>query len=325
MILRLPAAQQDAVLGAMRAIALAHGRAGVTAEDRATMIAAAHVVLGRDGADVDPDTFVPVDPGALAATMHGDDDARTACRMLAVMALVDGRIDAAKIGLVGEFATALGVHEDYLRVLAEAAQDEIAQASACMIRKNAESFPSLDASRLGAGPLAVFLPYRDGAEDPGLEARYLALAAAPPGSFGRAFHDHFVANGFRFPGHPDGLAEGFTTPHDTSHVLSGYSTRPDGELCVSTFIGAMHPDHPMAAEVLPVIFSWHLGIRLNDIAGARTGAFEPRRFWTAWDRGAATTVDVLDPAWDFWAATEVPLEELRRDHGVPPVAPDLLA
>lgn len=313
------------MLGAMRAIALAHGPAGVSDQDRATMIAAAHIVLGRDGPDVDPDSVAPVEPDGLAATMPGDEEARTACRMLAVMALVDGRIDPGKIALVGDFADALGVHEDHLRILAEAAQDEIAQASACMIRKNAASFPGLDDSRLDAGPLAVFLPYRDGNDDPGLEERYLALATAPPGSFGRAFHDHFVANGFRFPGHPDGLAEGFTTPHDTSHVLSGYSTHEQGELCVSTFIGAMHPDHPMAAEVLPVIFSWHLGIRLNDIAGARTGQFEPRRFWTAWDRGAATTVDVLDPAWDFWAATEMPLDDLRSAHGIRPVAPDLLA
>lgn len=102
-------------------------------------------------------------------------------------------------------------------------------------------------------------------------------------------------------------------------MFSGYSTSQAGEICVSTFIGAMHPNHPMAAEVLPVLYSWHLGIRLNDVAGSYKGAYEPRHFWTAWDRGAATTVDVVDDGWDFWAATEVPLETLRADYGVPPV------
>jgi hypothetical protein len=87
----------------------------------------------------------------------------------------------------------------------------------------------------------------------------------------------------------------------------------------------MHPDHPMAAEVLPVIFSWHLGVKLNEIANSNVGKFEPRHFWTAWDRGARTTVDVVDPAWNFWDATAVPLEELRREYGVPPVSPELLA
>jgi hypothetical protein len=30
----------------------------------------------------------------------------------------------------------------------------------------------------------------------------------------------------------------------------------------------MHPDHPMSAEVLPALFSWHLGIALHEIAGS---------------------------------------------------------
>jgi hypothetical protein len=34
----------------------------------------------------------------------------------------------------------------------------------------------------------------------------------------------------------------------------------------------MHPDHPMAAEVLPALYSYHLGIAMNDIAsGSPTG------------------------------------------------------
>ncbi|HJZ34710.1 MAG TPA: hypothetical protein VJ204_00445 [Solirubrobacterales bacterium] len=108
-------------------------------------------------------------------------------------------------------------------------------------------------------------------------------------------------------------------------MLSGYSTKEGGEICVSTFIGAMHPDHPIAAEVLPVIFSWHLGVKLNDIANSTTGTFEPRHFWTAWERGAATTTDVVADDWDFWAATTVPLTELRAAYGVPPVDPAMLA
>ena len=323
MILALPPSQSDAVLGAMRAIALAHGAGGVSDADRATIIAAARIVLGRDG--FDPDAIEPVEPDRLAAAMRSAEDAQLACRMLAVMALVDGRIDSEKIGLVEDFASALELDEDYLRVLAEAAAGEIAAASACMIRKNAESFPELDASRLDEGAVAPFLPYRDGNDDRELEARYLELERLPSGTFGRAFFDHFQRNGFLFPGNPDGLAEGFTTPHDSSHVLSGYSTSQQGELCVSTFIGAMHPDHPMAAEVLPVIFSWHLGIKLNEIAKSYTGAFDPRKFWTAWERGDATTVDVVAEGWDFWAATQRPLAELRAGYGVPPVAAELLA
>ncbi|MDN5859833.1 MAG: hypothetical protein L0H84_14545 [Pseudonocardia sp.] len=321
MIIKVSRAHAAAVLGAMLQIALAHGEPEVTDADRATIDAAARIVLGLEPV---PD-LAPCSPARLANLMLSQEDATQAVRMLAVMSLVDGRIDAEKTALVAEYARALRVDEAYLRVLAEAAQGEIAAATACMVRRNVASFPLIDPTGIDTDPVAPFLPYRDGHDDPELAARYAQLAHLPEGTFGRAFWEHFQRNGFAFPGEENGLVEGFTTPHDTSHVLSGYSTSQQGELCVSTFIGAMHPDHPMSAEVLPVLFSWHLGIKLNEIARSSTGAFEPRRFWTAWDRGAATTVDVLDPGWDFWAATPVPLEELRRAYAVPAVDPALLA
>ncbi len=317
----MPRSRAEAILGAMRAVALEHGEAGVTELDRRTIEAAATVVLGLR--EVDLDTLATVSPGQLEAQLTSPEEAQQAVRMLAVMSLADGVVDAGKIELLQGYARACDVREDYLEILAETAADEVAQAAACIVRKNAESFPKLDLELLAAGPVAPFLPYGD-APDPALEARYKALGELPPDSFGHAFFNHFALNGFEFPGHPTGLAEAFTTPHDSSHVLSGYSTSEEGEVCVSTFIGAMHPDHPMAAEVLPVLFSWHLGIKLNDIANTAHGAYEPRRFWTAWDRGAATTVDVVAADWDFWAAAEVPLEELRAEYGVPAAEPDLL-
>jgi hypothetical protein len=321
-ILDAPTATAEAVLGAMRAVALEHGGPGLTEMDRETIGSAAMIVFGLG--EVDIDAIAPVDPEGLAAATEGTEDARRAVRMLSVMSLADGEIDAEKTALVRAYASALAVEADYLDVLTEAAADEIAQATACMVRKNAASFPHLDASRLSISAIAPFFPYRD-APDPELEARYETLAELAPDTFGQAFFDHFHRNGFLFPGNPNGLAEGFTTPHDSSHVLSGYSTSEGGEICVSTFIGAMHPDHPMAAEVLPVIFSWHLGVKLNDIANSTTGVFEPRHFWTAWERGAATTVDVVDADWDFWGATTVPLEELRAAYGVAPADPAMLA
>jgi hypothetical protein len=321
-LLAAPEAQALATLGAMRAVALEHGRGAMTEMDRETVAGAAAIVFGLQG--VDADGIVPVDPAGLADSIESEAEAEQAVRMLAVMSLADGVADEEKTGLVRSYAQALGVRDGYLEILSQVAEDEIAQATACMVRKNAESFPHLDSSRLAISAVAPFLPYRD-ASDPELESRYKALGELPADSFGRAFYDHFHRNSFEFPGNPSGLAEGFTTPHDSSHVLSGYSTSEMGELCVSTFIGAMHPDHPMAAEVLPVIYSWHVGVKLNEIAKSSHGAFEPRHFWTAWERGAATSVDVVAADWDFWAATPVPLEELRAEYGVPPVDPALLA
>jgi len=85
---------------------------------------------------------------------------------------------------------------------------------------------------------------------------------------------------------------------------------------VSTFTAAMHRKRAMAGHVLPVILSWHLGIALNDVAGAAKGALDPKEFWHAWARGEAMKVDLFDPSWDFWAATREPIETVRAQIGL---------
>ena len=55
----------EAVLGAMRAVALEHGGPGLTEMDRETIGSAATIVLGLG--EVDVDALAPVDPAGLAA------------------------------------------------------------------------------------------------------------------------------------------------------------------------------------------------------------------------------------------------------------------
>ena len=83
----------------------------------------------------------------------------------------------------------------------------------------------------------------------------------------------------------------------------------------------MHPLEPMAGHILPVIFSWHLGIELNPVAGSWTGALHPRKFWVAWERGAETTGDPFSADWDFWAHAEAALEDIERRLHIPPLDP----
>ncbi len=91
---------------------------------------------------------------------------------------------------------------------------------------------------------------------------------------------------------------------------------PRGELLVSTFTAAMHRNAAMSGHVLPVIFSWHLGIPLNELAGAAKGALDPQEFWHAWARGERMKIDLFGPQWDFWAATREPIDTVRTRIGV---------
>ena len=122
--------------------------------------------------------------------------------------------------------------------------------------------------------------------DPELVVRHEALGDLPVGTFGRTFFDFYWQNGFAFAGDPAGVNVEFATPHDSTHVLSGYDTTPQGELLVSTFTAGMHPHEPMSGHILPVIMTWHLGVELVQFAGKFSGALDPEKFWVAWDRGS---------------------------------------
>jgi hypothetical protein len=161
------------------------------------------------------------------------------------------------------------------------------------------------------------LPYRD-APDPALAARFAGLEQLPPDRFGHAFWRHFRANRYAFPGEPAGLNAAFSVPHDSVHVLTGYDTRAHGEILTSTFTAAMHPSWPMAGHVLPVLLSWHVGQRINDVAGDASGALDPTEFWRAWAAGAAAGMDTFAPGWDFWSHAEMPLGILRQRCALPP-------
>lgn len=307
-----------AILGAMRAVGDSHGTSTLSDGDRHALVAAANYGLGlRD--PVDPDAIEAVTPAALAAALGGTEVRDFATRFCAVMALVDGTIDDRKLEIVQSYATALGIQADYVTDLTETAHGHLKEALADMTRKNLLSVTGKvwnidDAS-------GWLLPYEGAQADPDLTARYNALGALAEGTLGRAFYQWYTGHGFAFPGTPTALNEAFATPHDSTHILSGYSTTPQGELLVSTFTAGMHPEEPMEGHILPVIYSWHLGVEINEVAGSFTGALDPEKFFVAWDRGEAVTGDFFAPDWDFWATAPTPLAELRAQMTVPPLDP----
>jgi hypothetical protein len=310
--------KSDAILGAMRQVALADGRA-LTWADTTSIKAAGRYLLRRpDIADVG--ALPAVGPRDLVTALADEPEiAREAMKYLAIMALVDGSLDHRKLSRVLEYSRALDIEADYLTDLVEAASGRLAWATADMWRKNFDSV--LSRSSEGLDPATWIRPYGGANADPDLAARYEALGKLPQNTFGKALWDFDKANGYPFPGDPQALNAGFGTPHDATHVISGYDTSARGELLVSTFTAGMHPINPMSGHILPVIFFFHFGDQLNDVGHAGTGGLDPDEFWHAWARGAAMTVDIFKPGWNLWDWIERDLEELRRDWNVTPAGP----
>jgi hypothetical protein len=307
--------ESDAILGAMRQVALAGGQA-LTWADTTSVRAAGHYLLRRhDLSDVG--ALPAVAPSDLVAALGGELELRQeAVKYLAVMALVDGSLDRKKLARVLEYSRALDVEADYLTDLVEAASGHLEWAIADMWRKNFDSV--LSRSSAGLDPNTWIRPYTGANADPALVARYEALGQLPQSTFGKALWDFDKRNGYPFPGDPQALHAEFGTPHDSTHVISGYDTSARGELLVSTFTAGMHPINPMSGHILPVIFFFHFGQQLNDVGHAGTGGLDPDEFWHAWARGAAMTVDLFKPGWSVWDWVERDLEELRHAWNVTP-------
>jgi hypothetical protein len=261
-----------------------------------------------------------VAPRDLVAALKGEPElAREAVKYLAIMALVDGTLDHSKLARVLDYSRALDVEADYLTDLVEAASGHLAWATADMWRKNFDSV--LGRPSEGLDPDKWIRPYGGTNAQPALVARYDALGKLPQNSFGKALWDFDKRNGYPFPGGPTALNASFGTPHDSTHVISGYDTSARGELLVSTFTAGMHPINPMAGHILPVIFNGHLGVKFNDVARYTSGGLDPHEFWHAWARGADMSVDIFAPDWNVWDWVERDLQELRRAWNVAPPGP----
>ncbi len=305
--------QMAAVLGAMRLVAEADGTLSEPASR--ALVSADRYLFGRPH-PFGLATMPPVLPPELATALDGSELAEQALRCLTVMALVDGVLDETRIDTVFRYAAALGIRPRHLDEMAEAIQGRLQEALADMTCCNMESITNRP---WGGGDVNRWLlPYQSGNSDPELAACFAALGDLAPDSLGYALWAHFRANDYGFPGEPSGLNAAFSLPHDTVHVLTGYNTSPRGEILVSTFTASMHPIYPMAGHILPVLLSWHVGTRINDVAGAAHGALDPEEFWRAWAAGAATGVDTFAPDWDFWSIAAQRIVALRERWEIPP-------
>src|SRR5262245_22546037 len=108
-------AETDATLRAMKHVATAGGARVFSDADRVALVAAHTVVFGGEGA-LDADALPDITPTQLADAL-APDNREHAAAFLAVMATVDGEVDATRIDAAVEYVDALGLHESYLRDL----------------------------------------------------------------------------------------------------------------------------------------------------------------------------------------------------------------
>jgi hypothetical protein len=301
-----PQDELKVVLRALRAIAV----------DNASFTEAEHDFvrsIGRmHGVEVDPDALLPITFEEVARVVVDPHQRKRVVQLAIVMALVEGDPGDSTTTAVRELAAALEIPELGLRVLYDLSHGHTMLARFEMMRrmrgftKNLRDFP-------GFGKLALSLA-GFGGEDPELAARYHALEACTPGTFGRAIFDHFRNNGFAFPGEKNGV--GAMVFHDIGHVLSGYGVEPQDEIQQAAFQAGFSRNDGFLFLLFGVL-QFHLGVRITPVAKGYRGLFDVKAVLRALERGAACRVDLGD-GFDHFAYADLPLEVVRGELGVPP-------
>lgn len=138
---------------------------------------------------------------------------------------------------------------------------------------------------------------------------YKKLGLLPDGTLGREYWKHITEVGFAFPGEPDGIPD-TVAYHDVSHVLTGYSTKPEGEIQQGCYQGGNRREGGFFF-IQFVILQFHQGIKVTPVADAETGFFDPAKVLWAIHRGANSSVDVTHQ-WNFWPFMKLTMEEARE-------------
>jgi hypothetical protein len=296
-----------AVSRALRHVAAANDR--FTDAERALVEGVARI----HGVTLDAGALATISLGELSRIVVDPHSRKRAVQLAIVTALVEGQPSADTEATVRELAAAFGIDEGGLDVLYELTHGRAFAARVDMVRRvsrfirSTKGFPGIMKFAL---PLLGF-----GQGDLANAARYRALATCAPGSFGRAVYDHFVDNGFKFPGEVGGIPLVF---HDIGHVLSGYPTDPQGEIQQAAFqAGFARRDG--FSFLLFGILQFHVGMRITPVAKGYHGLFDVPLVLAALERGACCKLDLSD-GYDVFANKDRPLEEVRDELGIPPLA-----
>lgn len=296
----------DAVLRALRQVALADDRFTDAEQALIDGVARFH------GVKVDATSLAPITPEEAARVVTDPHRRKRAVQLAIVMALVEGEPSRASDEAVQRFAAALGLAEEGLDVLYEMTHGRALIARVDMVRRfsrflrSTEGFPGmLNVAR-------AFLGLGGGYDS--VAARYRSLESCAPETFGRAIFDYYAENGFKFPGEPGGIPLGF---HDVGHVLSGYGTDPQGEIQQAAFqAGFARRDG--FTFLLFGILQFHVGMRITPIAKGHHGLFDVPAVMEALHRGACCRLD-LSEGFDVFERKDRPLEDVRRELGIPPL------
>ncbi|MCA9586980.1 MAG: TerB family tellurite resistance protein [Myxococcales bacterium] len=298
----------------LRALVTVAGADGERSTPELRFIETAAKALRLDGVDVS--ALTPIEPDELGRVLETRAHRELAIQAMILTTLLDGHATEDEAGEVERFARALDVDEPRVKNLRQLAEGHTRVMWLDLARRSFARpiFERALAANGLRGVWKIVGPMIGLAKDPDLARRYNDLGKLPEGTLGRAYWEFIVLNELGFPG--EGVVAEDGVWHDMTHVLAGYGTDPDGEVQVVSFIAGYRREDPFF-WLFTIALQFHLAIKVSPYSEGRTGHFDPPMVLRALERGAALRRDLSD-GWDYWPELSRPLDDVRRDLGVPP-------
>ena len=314
------------VQGVARGIATAVSPADGLTPTQASLLRA--VTLALTDIDVDYRQLTPLGPDELADVLADRD---LAYRHRIVHHMVLGELVLRPLPdevarRVEEYAAALGIEDDFVRVARRYAEGRFGLAWTDLRRSGFTDRWDPERNKTLYTQARFEDPFDSGLIDDDLACRWRAFEGYPSGTLGRSIWEMYAMRDFNFPGSPKSVSA-YLAQHDFVHVIADYGTQLEGELEVFTLIGRADPDPRGFAWLATVVGLFETGyvhqqgffqIDVRDRHLETAGMTD--RMADALLRGKAVAenfgTDLLSV--DYHAVADRPLEDVRALLHMPP-------
>jgi hypothetical protein len=231
----------EEIYAVSRAIATAVAPGGVLTPVQAPLLGALTKAL--TDVEVDYAALEPISADELSTALVGHSELY---RQRIVQHMVLGELVLHPVprdvaARVTEYATALGIDDDYVRLARRYAEGALGVAWVELRRDGfLAHWDENDQVPLHTKAASAD-PWEYAPADAELAARWNAFADLELGTLGRSVWEMYRARGFRAPG-TEGEVSAYLAQHDFVHVLADYGTTMAGELEVFAFCGRADPE-----------------------------------------------------------------------------------
>ena len=322
--MRLIQSDPTAALLGLRAMKTVASESGTIPPARRALMDAAQKMILHTDADID--ALTPITPAELAKGFPGAELRQQFVNGMLVTSLADGVPSRETLAKIEEFAGALAIATPELTDIRLMAEGHMLIAKLDFLRRGhiKDIFKNQLEQKGPLGFAKSVLTMRGIIEDRALAQRYRAWEKMPEGTLGRGLIDFYNQHGFAVPGEPAGFPEA-GLHHDFCHLLGGYSTEPEGEIQVASFMAGFKKERPIYLALFSVmIFSAGVQMRPTNDPFVTVGTLAKpgvaELMLAAIERGSKVNIDLTDK-WDYWAWIELPIDEVRRRMNILPKAP----